>query len=203
VQNNFSAYIIMNPAVGQSEANAEECYYKIYDELSLQCHIKETTELAHLYLMVINPYKDEYEKNLSFFESNRFIERVYQYVVKKYKDRLLFVIVTREVTAAMIHLNVMMLCNSPIKVHKGKINHEYGFYIQEHGNTVRDKVKTLQYILKEAKLRPYLKFLDYRAVCFYQDVYEWTSDCPDDCVSECCNIKVPRVNLFKRNNTSN
>ena len=178
-----------------SVANAS--FNDIYREIAAGIRIQETTEDAYHYLMVVMPYKAKYAANKGLYESKKFIDKVYKYISEKHKDNILYLVLTREVEATMIHLNVILLTKRPIPIERGCINHDYGYYIQEHDNTVKDKVQTLSYALKEAKERKFQMWLDYKYMSNYAS-YVPSDTCKSNCMLECCRFNIPKRSLFKR-----
>jgi len=177
---------------------AEASFNVLYGDIAAKIRLHETTEDAYHYLMVVMPYKANYAANKALFESKKFIDRVYKYISDKHKDNILYLVLTREIEASMIHLNVILLTKRPIPIERGAINHDYGYFIQEHDNTLRDKSQTLAYALKEAKDREFILWLDYKYMSNYVGYVNPTEDCKPNCLLDCCKLKIPRRSLFNK-----
>lgn len=111
------------------------------------------------YYLVINPYEEVYKKEINFFQSKRFLDSVQKYIKGKFDP--IYYVITREINATRIHINVYMVCPRPITLKVGSVNHRYGLWFRVIDTFHETRSDILKYMFKENKTRPFEQYLDY------------------------------------------
>jgi len=107
------------------------------------------------YYLTFKPFNKNYEKDLDFYNRKGFDH------VRKKIGKVSASIMTREITAKKIHINVLCCTDRPIDMlHQMKTN-KYFIYCQECPGP-EDRRLVLEYILKESKSRYFHEHLDYQ-----------------------------------------
>lgn len=108
------------------------------------------------YFLTFKPFNSTYEKNIEFYSIGGFDH------CRKKVGKVRTLIMTREINAAKIHINMICVSDRPLSdlLHEKKTN-RYFIYCQE----CTDRQDTFKYIIKESKQRYFYKFKDY----VYQD----------------------------------
>jgi len=126
----------------------------------VQAEVKHLVERSYekpfkWYYLTFKPFNKNYEKDLDFYNRKGFDH------VRKKIGKVSASIMTREITAKKIHINVLCCTDRPIDMlHQMKTN-KYFIYCQECPGP-QDRRLVLEYILKESKSRYFHEHLDYQ-----------------------------------------
>lgn len=107
------------------------------------------------YFLTFKPFDKHYERDLEFY-TRKGLDHCRKKIgkVKAY-------IITREIQATKIHINVLCVTDrNLLKLHEKKTN-KYFIHCQALGRSQRDRDHVLGYILKESKTRFFRNFDDY------------------------------------------
>ena len=158
-----------NVSVGEAEAEAN-----IYDNIELPCLFRNYRELFNrfkkwfepeplsegygmifsTYYLVFKPFNKTYD------ESFNAIDYIRKYLTKKVGSDIINMLITREINESKVHYNVILKTINPISLHnvnttKYKIHQQLCVEESTHVSNL------LAYVLKEAKTRRMIKYLDY------------------------------------------
>lgn len=132
-------------------------YCMLHNYLSLHKLVSyitgRTYERPHKwYFLTFTPFNSTYTKNLDFY-TNKCLDHC-----RKKLGKVEAYIITREIKATKIHINVLCVTKRDLskELHKAKTN-RYFIYCEE----CRDRNHCLDYILKESKTRYFKQYVDY------------------------------------------
>lgn len=149
LQEQYKVYRFIEPSEAEEEAKTET-----EDLHMLTQHIVASTyELPHKwYFLVFAPLDASYDKNPDWFAVKGI-----EYVRKRFKRPEAY-IVTREIVAKKVHINVLICTSEDLLLQHGKIvSHKYRIFAE----VCKDRHKVHKYITKEAMTREFKRYLDY------------------------------------------
>lgn len=134
------------------ERSVRESYSLIFNELSR--YITDSiTESSGWYLLVFSPMDAPYDISKQWFDQ-RGLDTIY----KKF-DKFDKYIVTKEIDSKKVHFNVLVNSLKDYSLWNGKkYNHKFHCHAQR---VIWHRQKVLEYIIKEAKRRPYHLYVDF------------------------------------------
>lgn len=118
-----------------------------------------------LYFYVFQPYKKTYDSNKSYYQSKKFIDDVQKYIYRKCRNeqKVFWYMVTREVNASQIHVNLLVYASDHIDFSTtvGKQN-LFAAWRQEYFKPDAVQILRFQkYIFKELTERSFDRYLDF------------------------------------------
>lgn len=158
IQKLYSTYAFQNMAEGAGEAVAEATS-KLHEPDALVMGkqiIERTYELpCKWYYIVYKPFSKPYARDPDFFKVKGLDK------CRKSLRKPLAYIMTRETLAAKVHINAIV-CTTEDLLLKNDQSYcsKYKLYVSEL-KSIGDRRRVLDYIMKEASLRPFIKYLDY------------------------------------------
>lgn len=158
IQKLYSTYAFQNMAEDAGEAGVE-AMSKLHEPDALVMGkqiIERTYELpAKWYFIVYKPFDKPYARDPDFFKVKGLDK------CRKSLKKPLSYIMTREIMSAKVHINAIV-CTTEDLASKNESSYcsKYKLYVSELKST-GDRRRVLDYIMKEASLRPFTKYLDY------------------------------------------
>lgn len=120
-----------------------------------------TYEDTNTYLFVFQPYKTKYEKDVTYYQTTRFIEDVKKFINSRFSN-IEYSFITREIIATQIHVNAMVISNSIINIKtEGHYNTHFGYKLFIDNAYINTRERLTRYIFKEMKEREFKYYLDY------------------------------------------
>lgn len=148
---------------GEAEAEAKHIR-RLYET-----HLRDSwSDGSRWYLQVYKPFDKAYAKDVDWY-----LYKGLDAVRRKLPTESIFLI-TREVRAEKCHINVLISTEVDLTKMHDKCTNKYKIYSQR----CEDPLSSFHYIVKESRLRPFKKYLDYyiRNGCKEKDNSEKTED---------------------------
>lgn len=153
--------IDINESDGDSEENLfvpKECLFHNYEKVhgKVEHLIKRSYEKpCKWFYLVFAPLDINYLNDIGWYRNKGFDH------VRKKIGRMKCHIMTKEIMAKKVHINVLCCSDRPLDnlLHE-KTTNKYSIYCKELTGLV-DREKVLDYILKEAKQRYFHEYVDY------------------------------------------
>lgn len=143
----------MKPQAKPEDEAAIDNSYEIVSPFMKQLISRTYEKPYKWYLVVFKPYDKQYDKHFEWYQTKamEYIRRLYS----KIGD----IVISKEIMAKKTHFNMIIVTCECVDDSETP-NHKFKLNVNEL-EQMNDRLAALVYILKEAKLRPFVKFVDY------------------------------------------